>query len=160
MLNVTILCIGKLKEQYLTDACREYQKRLSAFCRLTITELPESRLPDEPSDKEIAQCLLKEGEEILRKIPRDAFVIPLCIEGRLLSSPDLADRLRRIPLMGKSQLIFVIGGSWGLSDGVKARGDLRLSMSPMTFPHQLARVMLLEQVYRGFMIGNGNKYHK
>lgn len=160
MLSVSIVCIGKLKEKYLTDACAEYAKRLSAFCRLTITELPESRLPDDPSDKLIVQCLEKEGEQILAKIPKDAYVIPMCIEGKMLSSPELADRLSAVPLMGKSQIVFVIGGSFGLSDAVKKRGDLRLSMSPMTFPHQLARVMLLEQVYRGFMIGSGGKYHK
>lgn len=146
MLGVTILCIGKLKEKYLAGACEEYQKRLSAFCKLQILELPESRLPDGPSEKLIAQCLEKESEAILAKIPRDAYVIPLCIEGKMLTSPQLADKLTGIPLMGKSQVVFVIGGSFGLSPAVKARGDLRLSMSPMTFPHQLARVMLLEQI--------------
>lgn len=160
MLGVTILCIGKLKERYLADACAEYQKRLSAFCRLQIVELPESRLPDEPSQKLIDQCLQREGEAILAKIPRDAYVIPMCIEGKMLTSPQLADKLADIPLLGKSQLVFVIGGSFGLSPAVKARGELRLSISPMTFPHQLARVMLLEQIYRGFMINSGGKYHK
>ncbi len=160
MLGVTVLCIGKLKERYLTDACGEYAKRLSAFCRLSVTELPEYRLPDNPSGAEIQKCIEKEGESILAKIPKDAFVIPMCIEGKMLTSPQLADKLAQIPLMGKSQIVFIIGGSCGLSDAVKARGNLRLSMSPMTFPHQLARVMLLEQVYRGFMINAGNKYHK
>lgn len=160
MLNVSVICIGKLKEKYLTDACAEYAKRLSAFCKLNIIELPESRLPDDPSDKLIEQCLAKEGEQILSKIPKDAYVIPMCIEGKMLSSPELSEKMAAVPVMGKSQIVFVIGGSFGLSDAVKKRGDLRLSMSPMTFPHQLARVMLLEQVYRGFMIGSGGKYHK
>ena len=160
MLSVTILCVGKLKEKYLTDACGEYLKRLSAFCKPTVTELPEYRLPDNPSEAEIQKCIEKEGESILVKIPKDAYVLPMCIEGKMLTSPQLAEKLREIPLAGKSHVVFIIGGSCGLSDAVKARGDLRLSMSPMTFPHQLARVMLLEQIYRGFMINAGNKYHK
>ena len=160
MLTVTIICIGKLKERYLTDACAEYAKRLSAFCKLTITELPESRLPDSPSDAEIEKALEKEGEMILSRIPKDAYVIPMCIEGKMISSPDLSEMLTRVPLSGKNRIVFIIGSSCGLSDTVKARGDFRLSISPMTFPHQLARVMLLEQVYRGFMIAAGNKYHK
>lgn len=160
MLNVAVLCIGKLKERYLAEACAEYQKRLAAFCKLEIIELPECKLPDNPSEKQIAAGLLKEGELILGKIPREAFAIPLCIEGKMLASPQLADKLREIPLSGRSQLAFIIGGSFGLSEAVKARGDLKLSMSPMTFPHQLARVMLLEQVYRGFSIVSHAKYHK
>jgi 23S rRNA (pseudouridine1915-N3)-methyltransferase len=160
MLSVTLLTVGKLKEKYLTDACAEYAKRLSAFCKLNILELPEYRLPDNPSDAEIARCLEKEGESILAKIPKDAYVFPMCIEGKMLTSPQLAEKLAAVPVAGKSHIVFVIGGSCGLSDAVKARGDFRLSMSPMTFPHQLARVMLLEQVYRGFMIQAGNKYHK
>ncbi|MDY2711882.1 MAG: 23S rRNA (pseudouridine(1915)-N(3))-methyltransferase RlmH [Candidatus Faecivivens sp.] len=160
MLQVMILCIGKLKERYLTDACAEYTKRLSAFCKLTLTELPEARLPDSPSDAEIRKALEKEGELILSKIPRDAYVIPMCIEGKMISSPALSEKLTSVPLSGKSCIVFVIGSSCGLSDAVKARGDFKLSMSPMTFPHQLARVMLLEQIYRGFMIAAGNRYHK
>lgn len=160
MLSVTILCVGKLKERYLTDACNEYCKRLTAFCKISVVELPEYRLPDNPSEAEIQKCIIKEGESILAKIPKDAYAIPMCIEGKMLTSQQLADKLAEIPVMGKSHIFFVIGGSCGLSDAVKARGDFRLSMSPMTFPHQLARVMLLEQVYRGFMILAGNRYHK
>lgn len=160
MLNVTVLCIGRLKERWLTEACAEYQKRLAAFCRLEIIELAEYKLPDSPSDRQIAAGLSKEGELILGKIPREAFVLPLCIEGKMLSSMQLADKLQEIPLSGKSQIAFIIGGSFGLSEAVKARGDLKLSMSPMTFPHQLARVMLLEQIYRGFSILSHAKYHK
>ena len=160
MLNVTVLCIGRLKERWLTEACAEYQKRLAAFCRLEVIELPEYKLPDSPSDRQIAAGLSKEGELILGKIPREAFVLPLCIEGKMLSSMQLADKLQEIPLSGKSQIAFIIGGSFGLSEAVKARGDLKLSMSPMTFPHQLARVMLCEQIYRGFQILRGATYHK
>ncbi len=160
MLQVQILCVGKLKEKYLTDACSEYQKRLSAFCKLTLLELPESRLPDSPSEAEIRKALEKEGEMILSKIPKDAYVIPMCIEGKMISSPMLSEKMTEVPLSGKSCITFIIGSSCGLSDSVKMRGNFKLSMSPMTFPHQLARVMLLEQIYRGFMIAAGNKYHK
>ena len=160
MLNVTILCIGKLKEQYLTAACAEYAKRLSAFCRLTVTELPESRLPDNPSDKLIEQCLKQEGEAILSRIPRDAFVIPMCIEGKMLSSEEFSAALDRAAIGGHSSIALLIGGSYGLWEELKRRGDLRLSMSRMTFPHQLARVLLLEQLYRAMTISHGQKYHK
>lgn len=160
MRNVKILCVGKLKERYLTDACAEYLKRLQAFCKPEIVELPESRMPDNPSEAEIAACLKREGEEILGKIPRDAMVIPMCIEGKQLSSEELAKELSDAGVRGISCVCFVIGGSWGLSDAVKSAGKLRLSMSRMTFPHQLARVMLLEQVYRAFSINAGSKYHK
>ena len=160
MMTVHLLCVGKLKEKYLADACAEYSKRLGAFCRLNLVELPESRLPDNPSPGEIDGCLRKEGEEILAKIPRDAMVVPMCIEGRQLSSEELSAELSAAGVRGVSQVCFVIGGSWGLSDAVKSAGKLRLSMSRMTFPHQLARVMLLEQIYRAFSIASGGKYHK
>ena len=160
MVSVTLITVGKLKEKYLTDACSEYAKRLSAFCKLNILELAEYRLPDNPGEAEIEKCLQKEGEAILSKIPKDAYVIPMCIEGKMLDSVQLSDKLAAVPVMGKSHIVFVIGGSCGLSDAVKKRGDLKLSMSPMTFPHQLARVMLLEQIYRGFMINAGKQYHK
>ena len=160
MRNVRILCVGKLKERYLTDACAEYCKRLNAFCKPEIIELPESRLPDNPSPAEIAACLQKEGEEILSKIPKDALVIPLCIEGKMLSSEELSTVFTEAAVSGKSTACLIIGGSYGLSDAVKQAGSLRLSMSRMTFPHQLARVMLLEQLYRAFAIAAGTKYHK
>ena len=160
MLSVTIICVGKLKERYLTDACAEYAKRLSAFCKLTITELSEVRLPDSPSDAEIAKALEKEGEMILSKIPKDAYVIPMCIEGKMISSPALSEKMTEISLSGKNRIVFIIGSSCGLADTVKARGDFKLSISPMTFPHQLARVMLLEQIYRAFKINEGSSYHK
>lgn len=160
MLRVTVLCIGNLKERYWRDAVAEYTKRLSAFCKLQILELAEERLNDAPSAAQITAALDAEGKRILSKIPAGAAVIPLCIEGKEVSSPALADTLDRFAVDGKSDVVFIIGGSCGLSDTVKAAASLRLSMSPMTFPHQLARVMLLEQIYRAFQISNGGKYHK
>lgn len=160
MRNIRILCVGKLKERYLTDACAEYCKRLQAYCRPEIIELPEYRLPDNPSPAEIAACIRHEGQEILAKIPRDALVVPLCIEGRQMSSEELSSELQKAAVTGSSTACFIIGGSYGLSDEVKNAGRLRLSMSRMTFPHQLARVMLLEQLYRAFSIAAGGKYHK
>ncbi|MGI5894670.1 MAG: 23S rRNA (pseudouridine(1915)-N(3))-methyltransferase RlmH [Candidatus Merdivicinus sp.] len=160
MRNVRILCVGKLKERYLTDACAEYLKRLQAYCRPEVIELPESRLPDHPSAAEIEACIRREGEEILAKIPKDAWVVPMCIEGKMLSSEELAAELDRAAVAGNSSACFIIGGSHGLSEAVKNTSRLRLSMSKMTFPHQLARVMLLEQIYRAFSINAGTKYHK
>jgi len=152
--------VGKLKEGYFKEACAEYAKRLGAYCRLKITELPESRLSDNPSEKEIAAALENEGKQILTLIPQSAAVIPLCIEGTELSSEMLAWRLDKLMTEGTSCICFIIGSSYGLSDSVKKRAVLRLSMSPMTFPHRLARVMLLEQIYRSFSILGNGKYHK
>ncbi len=158
MLTVKLICIGKLKESYLRDAQAEYQKRLGAFCKIEVIELSEYRLPDNPSDAQIEKGLTEEGKAILAKA--SGTLIPMCIEGKMLSSTQLADRIAKIALEGESTLSFIIGGSFGLSDEVKSRGSLKLSMSPMTFPHQLARVMLLEQIYRAFQINVGGKYHK
>lgn len=160
MLRVTLLCVGNLKERYWRDACAEYEKRLSAFCKLSIVELPEERLPDAPSAAQITQVLDAEGKRILAKIPANAAVVALCIEGKEMPSPAIAATLERFANDGKSDVVFIIGGSHGLSDAVKEKATLRLSMSPMTFPHQLARVMLLEQLYRAFQISGGGKYHK
>lgn len=160
MLNVTLLCVGKLKEAYWRDACSEYAKRLGAFCKFRLIEVAEERLPDNPSDAQIFATIEAEGKRILDQIPKDSAVIPLCIEGKELDSPTLAARMQKIAVEGTSHIVFVIGGSWGLSEAVKSRGNLRLSMSSMTFPHQLARVMVLEQVYRAFQISSGGKYHK
>ena len=157
---MTVLCVGKLKEKFYADACAEYQKRLGRFCRLNVVELPEQRLPENPSPAEIAAALEREADAILEKLPRGGTVIALCVEGRELSSERLADTLARFASQGASQLTFVIGGSFGLAARVKARAELRLSMSPMTFPHHLARVMLLEQIYRAYQIQAGSKYHK
>ncbi len=160
MLSVNIICIGKLKESYLRDAISEYSKRLTAFCKFQITELSEYKISDNPSEAEISTCLEKEGSSILAKIPKDSVCIPMCIEGRQLSSPELAKEFENISLSGKSSVTFIIGGSFGLSDEVKAQGKIKLSMSKMTFPHQLARVMLTEQIYRAFQINSNGKYHK
>ena len=160
MLNITIACVGKLKESYLRDACAEYAKRLSAFCRLQIAEVEEERLPDKPSDAQIAAALTAEGRRLLARVPAGAALIALCIEGKEMSSPELARRLEQLAVSGTSHVVLMIGGSWGLSDEVKNSAALRLSMSPMTFPHQLARVMLLEQLYRAMQISAGGKYHK
>lgn len=160
MLRVTVLCVGNLKEAYWRDAAAEYTKRLSAFCKLQIIELPEERLSDTPSAAQITAALDAEGKRILSKIPASAVVVPLCIEGKELPSPALAEKLERWAVDGKSDVVFIIGGSCGLSDAVKSAATLKLSMSPMTFPHQLARVMLLEQIYRAFQIAGGGKYHK
>lgn len=160
MRSITVLCVGKLKEAYLRAAAAEYQKRLSAFCRLSIVEVDEERLPDAPSPAQIQATLQAEGKRLLSHIPSGASVFALCIEGREMSSPDLASTLDRLALNGCSHTVFIIGGSWGLSDEVKQAATVRLSMSPMTFPHQLARVMLLEQLYRAGQISSGGKYHK
>ena len=160
MLTVQILCVGNLKEAYWRDACEEYAKRLGAFCKFSVTELPESRLPKSYSDADVAKVIATEGERLLAKVSPGDFVAAMCIEGKMLSSTALAEELSRAAVNGKSRVTIIIGGSYGLSDAVKSRADLRLSMSPMTFPHQLARVMLCEQLYRAFSIQAGTKYHK
>ena len=160
MLNVTVLCVGKLKEAYWRDACAEYEKRLKPFCRFSLHEVAEERLPDNPSAAQIAATIEAEGKRLLERIPKDGAVIPLCIEGKELDSAALSARMDKFAVDGISHIVFIIGGSWGLSNAVKSRASLRLSMSPMTFPHQLARVMVLEQVYRAFQISSGGKYHK
>ena len=160
MLAVTIICIGKLKESFFRDAAAEYQKRLSRFCSFNIKELAEVSLPENPSDAQVAAALKKEGEAIINEIPAGAYTVALCIEGKQLSSPELAERLESVALSGKSTVCFIIGSSFGLSDEVKNKCDLKLSFSKMTFPHQLFRVLLLEQIYRAFSITNKMKYHK
>lgn len=160
MLNVNIICVGKLKEKFLTEAIKEYSKRLSAFCKLNITELDETKLPDKVSDAEVAIALKSESEKILAKIGKDSFKIAMCIEGKMMSSEELSKLFDKVCLEGKSRIDIIIGSSFGLSDEVKKAADLKLSVSPMTFPHQLFRVMLLEQVYRAFQISTGGKYHK
>ena len=160
MQKVTILCVGKLKEKFYMDAAAEYAKRLSRFCRLEITELAEERLPEDPSQAQIDRALAAEAARIAERLPKGGALIALCIEGTELSSPALAERLRTMTVSGASELTFLIGGSVGLDRSLKARADLRLSMSPMTFPHHLARVMLLEQIYRAYQIQSGSRYHK
>ncbi len=160
MLNITLICIGKLKEKYLRDACDEYKKRFSTICRLNIIELAPEKLSDAPSKKEIENALSAEGKKIIEKIPQGAQVYAMCIEGKQFSSQELSAKLDSAAVSGINNAAFIIGGSFGLSDEVKSRSHVRLSMSKMTFPHQLARVMLLEQLYRAAQISLGTKYHK
>ena len=160
MLAVRLICVGKLGEKFWADAVREYEKRLGAYCKLEIIELPEQRLPQTPSQGEIEQALDKEAALIEAKLQQGAAVITLCVEGKPMSSEQLADYLAKLTVSGTSRLCLVIGGSCGLSERIKQRAALRLSMSPMTFPHHLARVMVLEQLYRALNIAAGGKYHK
>ncbi len=159
MLTVNLICVGSLKEKYLCDAINEYSKRLQRYCKFNIIELGEERIDDNPSDALILKTLSKEGQRILSKISPSDYVIAMCIEGRMQSSEQLSRKLDSIAL-SHSVVDFVIGGSWGLSDEVKSRANLRLSVSEMTFPHQLFRVMLSEQIYRAFSISANSKYHK
>ena len=156
MLTVKLLCVGKLKESYWRDAVAEYEKRLRPLCKWELIELPEARLPQEPSQAEIDAALEKEGELLLRRAAGKIY--PLCIEGKAVDSQGMAKRLAGA-MQSPGAVTFVIGSSYGLSPAVKAAGE-GISMSPMTFPHQLARVMLCEQIYRGFQILSGTKYHK
>ncbi|MEA4941446.1 MAG: 23S rRNA (pseudouridine(1915)-N(3))-methyltransferase RlmH [Oscillibacter sp.] len=160
MQKVTVLCVGKLKEKFYADAAAEYVKRLSRFCKIEIMELPEARLSETPSPAEIEQALSEEAGRVEAKLPKSGALIALCIEGTEFSSTALAEALNGFAVSGASQLTFLIGGSVGLHPSLKARADLRLSMSPMTFPHHLARVMLLEQIYRAYQIQAGSRYHK
>ena len=160
MLNLMIICVGKLKEKFWTDACNEYAKRLKGFCSFSIIEVDEEKLPDTPSPAQIQNTLEKEGQRIIAKIPKNAKIISMCIEGKQKSSEKFAKEISDLALNGASTLAFIIGGSWGLSQNVKNLSVMRLSMSEMTFPHQLARVMLCEQIYRAFQITSNGKYHK
>ena len=157
-MNINLIVIGKLKEDYLRSACAEYIKRLGRYCSFELHELDECRLSDDPSDKEIAAALKKEAEQI--KKYAKGMIVPMCIEGKQLTSPELSQKMTEAGVSGQSTVTFIIGSSFGLDDGIKLMGALKLSMSKMTFPHQLARVMLLEQIYRAFQIAEGGKYHK
>ncbi len=159
MLNITAITVGRVKEDYFQSACREYEKRLEGFCRFLSETVEAEKISGNPSDKEIENALNKEGENILKKIPQNAYAVALCIEGREMDSKGLAGEMEKISL-NYSNVVFIIGSSFGLSDKVKQRADLRLSMSKMTFPHNLAKVMLLEQIYRALSILNNRKYHK
>lgn len=160
MLTVNIICIGKIKEKYWTQAIAEYSKRLTSFCKFNIIELDEEKLPQNPADSQIEKTIQSEGEKILSRLTKGGYVVAMCIEGKQLSSEQLAEKIESVSLQGISSVDFVIGGSWGLSDAVKQRADFKLSMSKMTFPHQMARVVLCEQIYRAFMISTNGKYHK
>ena len=160
MMNVTLICVGKMKEKFYIDAAAEYQKRLSAFCRLTLIELPEEKLPPKPSQALIDAALAREAAAVRSKLPPNSRTVALCIEGQMLSSEALAETLGAFTVSGTSRLALLIGGSCGLDEALKQEAKLRLSMSKMTFPHHLARVMVLEQLYRSLNILAGGKYHK
>ena len=160
MLSIYLVCVGRLKERFYQDACAEYLKRLSPYCKLTLLELPEERLPQSPSQGQIDAALEKEGQAIRSKLPPNTSLVCLCVEGRLRSSEELASLVQTWEHNRAKHLAFVIGGSFGLAESLKAEAWVRLSMSPMTFPHHLARVMVLEQLYRAFKINEGSNYHK
>ena len=160
MQKASIICVGKMKEKFYIDAAAEYVKRLSRFCKLEILELPEERLPENPSQAQIDAALAREAEAIRAKLPAQAFIIAMCVEGKTRSSEELARLMADAAAQGGSHLVFLIGGSFGMHPSVKALAAVKLSMSPMTFPHHLARVMLLEQIYRGYQINAGSRYHK
>ncbi len=160
MFDITLIAMGKLKEKFYLSAAAEYAKRLGGYCRFTLLELPESRLPEDPSPAEISAGLEKEAELILSKIPKGAWFCVFTPEGKELSSEAFADKLESVKNSGKSSACFLIGSSFGIAPRVKAKADFRLSMGPMTFPHHLARIMVLEQLYRAETIQAGSKYHK
>ena len=160
MFDITLITMGKLKEKFYISAAQEYTKRLSGYCHFTLVELPESRLPENPSPAEIAVGLEKEAETILARIPKSSWFCVFTPEGKELSSEKFAEKMKDVKLSGKSSAIFLIGSSFGMAPKVKERADFRLSMGPMTFPHHLARIMVLEQLYRAYQIAAGTKYHK
>jgi len=160
MLSVSIISVGRMRESHYIAAFSEYEKRLTPYCKFELIELPESRLPQEPSQAEVEAGLSKEAIDIEKHILSGAFVIAMCIEGKQLSSSEFASLFQKCANDGKSRLCFIVGSSFGLDNSIKSRADFRLSMSEMTFPHHLARVMLAEQIYRGIMINEGSKYHK
>mgnify|MGYP000013965881 FL=1 len=159
-MNITVISVGKLKEKYLKEAIQEYSIRLTKYCKLDIIEVPDEKAPENMSAAEEGIVKFKEGQTILKNIKDDTYVIALAIQGKQLSSEKFADLISDLGLRGKSNIAFVIGGSLGLSEEVLKRADYHLSFSAMTFPHQLMRVILLEQVYRGFRIVKGEPYHK
>ena len=159
MLKITLITVGALKEKYFSEASKEYEKRLGAFCSLNVVELEQTKLPSEPSSAEIAIALKKEAEKIEKALPKGAAVIPLCIEGKEIDSEALSQKITELEF-SYSHLCFIIGGSFGIDESIKQKANMKLSMSKMTFPHRLARIMLLEQLYRAFKITQGSTYHK
>lgn len=159
-MKISVLCVGKIKEKFYSDAVAEYMKRLTRYCKPEIIEVQDEKTPDEAGENEEIRIKQKEGERIISKIRDDMFVITLAIDGKKLSSTELADKINGLGLSGTSHICFVIGGSLGLSKEVLDRSDMKLSFSDMTFPHQLMRVILLEQTYRAYRIINGEPYHK
>ncbi len=160
MLNIKLICVGRLREKFYIEAFNEYARRLGAYCKFECAELNEIKLGDNPSDKEIANALLKESADIEKAIPKDAYVIAMCVGAKQLKSEQLAEKISSLALSGRGKICFIIGGSFGMAESVKQRADMRLGMSEMTFPHHLARVMLAEQIYRSFKINEGSRYHK
>lgn len=159
-MKITVIAVGKIKEKFYTDAIAEYSKRLSRYCRLEIIQVADEKTPDGASEGQERQIKEKEGSRILAQIKDGAYVIALAVQGTMLSSEQLAGKLNQLGIAGQSQIVLIIGGSLGLSDEVLKRADYHLSFSPMTFPHQLMRVILLEQIYRSYRIISGEPYHK
>ncbi len=160
MQSVKIICVGKLKDAFFREASDEYMKRLKAFCKAEIVEIPAANLPDDPNEAQIEAALEKEADAILRKLPSGALTVAMCVEGKLFSSEDMAKCIADASMRGNGDITFIIGGSYGIAERVKKQADIRMSASKMTFPHRLFRVMLLEQIYRGYKINQGSKYHK
>lgn len=160
MFDITLICMGKLKEKFYLSAAAEYEKRLKGYCSFKILELPEHRLPENPSPAEILAGLEKEADLILSKLPKGAWFCVLTPEGKIISSEDLAEKMRDVKNSGKGSACFLIGSSFGIAQRIKDKADFKLSMSKMTFPHHLARIMVLEQLYRSEAIQAGSKYHK
>ena len=160
MLGVRLICVGKLGEKFWAQAVKEYEKRLGAYCKLEIIELPEERLPEDPSPAQIEAALSKEADAVRAKLPNGCLVIAMCVEGRERSSEELAQLVGTWDQSSAKHLVFLIGGSYGLAERLKGESWVKLSMSPMTFPHHLLRVMLLEQIYRAYQINAGSRYHK
>jgi len=160
MVTINIIAVGKIKEKYFADAVKDYSQRLSAFCKLNVIEIKDEAIPQNPNDAQISAVLKKEADLILTKIPKDSYIFVLCVEGEQFDSEGLAKKISKIQVNGESSITFIIGGSVGLAEEVKSRANARLSFSKMTFPHQLFRVMLVEQIYRAFKIINNHTYHK
>ena len=159
-MRITVICVGKIKEKYFTMGIEEYSKRLSRYCKLDIIELPDEKTPDNASAAEELQIKKKEGERILKNVKDGAYVIALAIEGTMLTSESLSEKLETLGVNGDSHIVFIIGGSLGLDEEILKRADYKLSFSKMTFPHQMMRMILLEQIYRGYRIMKGEPYHK
>ena len=159
-MKITVLCVGKIKEKYFTSGIDEYAKRLSRYCKLEIIEVPDEKTPDNASENEELQIKAKEGDKLLKYIKDNAYVIALAIEGKMLTSEELSEKMGQLGINGDSNVVFVIGGSLGLDKRILDRADYKLSFSKMTFPHQMMRMVLLEQVYRGYRIMKGEPYHK
>jgi 23S rRNA (pseudouridine1915-N3)-methyltransferase len=159
-MKITILTVGKLKEKYLLDGIKEYSKRLSKYTKLDIIEVNDEKAPDNLSDSELTQIIDKEGEKLASKLPKDSFVIALSITGKTFTSEEFASKIEEIKLYHNSHITFIIGGSNGLSKDILKQANLELSFSKFTFPHQLMRLILLEQIYRSFRINNNEPYHK